>query len=135
MRLQPYVFFDGRCEQAVEFYKQAVGAEVEMLMHFRDAPDQSMVTPESKDKVMHCSLRIGESTLLVSDGRCTGQQDFKGFQLALTAKDDAEAKRLFDALSTGGTVQTPLAETFFASSFGTLTDKFGVGWIVLAERQ
>jgi len=129
MQIQPYLFFDGRCDEAIEFYRQAVGAKVEMLMRYKDSPAPATVHG-SEDKVMHASLQIGGSTVLASDGNCQGQPSFHGFALSLTAADDAEAKRLFEALAEGGQVQMPLAKTFFASSFGMLADRFGVGWMV-----
>jgi PhnB protein len=130
MQVQPYLFFDGRCEEAVEFYRRAVGAEVEMLMHFKDSPDPESCPAGAADKVMHMSLRIGDSTVLASDGRCTGQPSFQGFALSLTAADDAEAERLFAGLAEGGQVQQPLIKTFFASSFGMVADRFGVCWMI-----
>jgi len=135
MEVQPYLFFDGRCEEAIEFYRKAIGAELGMLMRFKDAPTEAC--PEgafpagSENKVMHAALRIGDTTVMASDGRNTGAPHFQGFALSLDAKDNAEAKRLFDALSDGGQVQMPLGQTFFASSFGMLADKFGVGWMVI----
>src|ERR1044071_2864593 len=101
-QLQPYLFFDGRCDEALEFYRKAPGAEVLMLMRFKESPDQTMVPPGSGDKVMHCSVRIGESVIMASDGRCTGKQKFDGFALSLTLKSEAEADRTFKALSEGG---------------------------------
>ena len=136
MYVQPYLFFDGRCEEAVEFYRRALGAEVTMLMRFKDSPDPDMCPENSRvsgDKVMHMSLRIGETTLLASDGRCLGQPNFQGFSLSLTAPDDAEAERLFAALGDGGQVQMPMTKTFFASRFGMLADRFGVSWMVLVK--
>src|ERR687892_1264889 len=111
MLVQPYLFFDGRCEEAVEFYKSALGAEVAMLMRFKDSPEPpapGMVPPGSGDKVMHTSFRIGDTTVMASDGRCQGQPSFAGFALSLTAPDDAGAERLFAALAEGGQVQMPL---------------------------
>lgn len=131
MNVQPYLSFEGRCDEAIEFYKKSIGAEVEMLMRFKEAPDQSMVSPGSADKVMHAALRAGDATLLMSDGRCTGNPNFHGIALALSVANDAEAERLFDALADGGKVNMPLAKTFFSSSFGMVADKFGVGWMVL----
>jgi PhnB protein len=130
MQIQPYLFFDGRCEEAIDSYSRTLGAEVTMLMRFKESPDQSMVTPESKDKVMHASLRIGDATVLASDGRCMGNPSFQGFALSVTAANEAEAKRLFAALGEGGQVQMPLAKTFFSPSFGMVADQFGVGWMV-----
>ncbi|HEY1935152.1 MAG TPA: VOC family protein [Acetobacteraceae bacterium] len=132
MQVEPYLFFDGRCEEAIAFYRSALGAEVKMLMRFKEAPDSGMVGPGSEDKVMHANLRIGDTSVLLSDGRCTGQPNFQGFSLTIGAADDAEADRLFVALSDGGTVTMPMAKTFFASRFGMLTDRFGVGWMVIA---
>ncbi len=129
MQIQPYLFFDGRCDEAVEFYQKAVGAKVNMLMRFKDSPDPAAVHGNA-DKVMHASVQIGDSMVLASDGRCRDQPSFQGFALSLTAADDAEAKRLFEALGEGGQVQVPLAKTFFASSFGMVADRFGVGWMV-----
>jgi PhnB protein len=137
MQVQPYLFFDGRCEEAIEFYRKALGAEVGMLMRFKDSPEpcpEGMVPPGAENKVMHAALRVGDTTVMASDGRCTGAPQFQGFSLSLDAKDDVDAKRLFDALSDGGQVQMPLGETFFASSFGMVADKFGVPWMVIAEK-
>ena len=132
MQVQPYLFFDGRCEEAIEFYGKAIGAEVGMLMRFKDCPEPCAegMTPDP-NKVMHASLKIGEATIMASDGRNTGKPNFQGFGLSLDAASDAEAKRLFDALSDGGQVQMPLGKTFFASSFGMVADKFGVLWMVI----
>jgi PhnB protein len=133
MQVQPYLFFDGRCEEAIEFYRRTLGAEVTMLMRFKDCPEpqqQGMVPPGAEDKVMHSSFQIGETTVLASDGRCLGQPSFQGFSLSLTAPSDAEAGRLFAALAEGGQVQMPLTKTFFASSFGMVADRFGVSWMV-----
>jgi len=130
MQVQPYLFFDGRCEEAIEFYRRAIGAEVTMLMRFKDAPEPGMSPPGGGDKVMHSSLRIGDTMVLASDGRCGGKPSFQGFSLSLTAADDAEADRLFGALADGGQVQMPLGKTFFSSRFGMVADRFGVGWMV-----
>jgi len=130
MQIQPYLFFDGRCEEAIEFYRRALGAEVTMLMRFKEAPDQSMNPPGSGEKVMHSSIRIGDSTILASDGHCQGKPSFQGFSLSLTARDVAEAERKFSALSEGGEVRMPLAKTFFSPSFGMVADRFGVSWMV-----
>lgn len=130
MQVQPYLFFNGRCEEAVEFYRRVLGAEVLALMHGKDSPDGHMVPPEGRDKVMHASFRIGQSTVLASDGRCQGQPNFQGFSLTLIVPNDAEAERLFAALGDGGQVQMPLAKTFFTSSFGMVADRFGVSWMI-----
>lgn len=128
VQIQPYLFYDGRCDEAIEFYRAAVGAEVTMLMRFKDSPEPA--SHGDPDKVMHASLRIGETTVLMSDGQCKGQLSFQGFALSLTAANDAEAERAFTALSDGGRVQMPLAKTFFSSKFGMLADRFGVLWMV-----
>ena len=132
MLVQPYLFFDGRAEEAVAFYRKTVGAEVTMLMRFKDSPDPSMSPPDSPNanKVMHMSLRIGDSTVLGSDGRCMGQANFQGFALSLTAANETEAAKLFAALGEGGQVQMPLTKTFFSPAFGMLADRFGVSWMV-----
>ncbi len=133
MLVQPYLFFDGKCEEAVEFYRRALGAEVEMMMRFRDCPEPAqpgMVPPGSENKVMHAALRIGDTMVLASDGRCLGQPEFRGFALSLTAANEAEADRLFAALADGGQVQMPLSKTFFSPRFGMVADRFGVVWMV-----
>ena len=140
MQVQTYLFFDGRCEEAIDFYRGALGAEVTMLMRFKDCPrarpgkpaqEGCAITPGTENKIMHASLRIGDATVLVSDGRCTGQTNFQGFALSLDAPSEAEAERLFAAVGSGGQVQMPLAKTFFAKSFGMVTDRFGVTWMVI----
>jgi PhnB protein len=130
MQIQPYLFFDGRCDEAIAFYRVALGAEVTILMRFKDSPDPAMAPPGGADKVMHAALRIGETTVLASDGRCQGQASFAGFALSLTAVDEAEAERLFAALGDGGEVRMPLTKTFFSPCFGMLDDRFGVAWMV-----
>lgn len=131
MLVQPYLNFDGRCEEALEFYKKAIGAKVGMLMHFRDAPDKSMITPGNENKVMHSQVQLGDSTVLMSDGRCTGKANFHGVALSISAKTEAEADKIFNGLAEGGQVQMPLGKTFFSPRFGMLADKFGVGWMVV----
>ena len=130
MQVQPYLFFDGRCDEAIEFYRSALGAEVTMLMRFKESPDPGMVAPGTEDKVMHASFRIGETTVLASDGRCQGAPSFQGFALSLTVPNEAEAERLFAALGDGGQVQMPLTKTFFSPRFGMVADRFGVSWMV-----
>lgn len=130
MQVMPYLFFNGRAEEAAEFYKKAVGAEVIALVRFEDSPDPAMVPPGNSDKVMHMALKIGKATVMGSDGDCGGKARFQGFSLSLTAPDEAEAERRFTALSDGGKVEMPLTETFFSPRFGMLTDRFGVGWMV-----
>ena len=132
MQVQPYLFFEGRCEEAVEFYRRALGAEVKMLMRFKDSPtpQDHALPPGEGEKVMHASLRIGDTELLVSDGRCLGRSVFQGFALSLTVANDAEADRAFHSLADGGQVQMPLTKTFFSSRFGMVADRFGVSWMV-----
>ena len=134
MRVQPYLFFDGRCGEALEFYQKAIGAEIGMLMRFKDSPDQSMVTPQNADKVMHAQFQIGDTTVMASDGRNTGAPNFQGFALSIIAPTEAEAERMFAALGEGGQVTMPLAKTFFSPRFGMLADRFGVNWMVLVAR-
>jgi PhnB protein len=131
--LQPYLFFDGRCEEAIEFYRRALGAEVEMLMRFKDNPEPQQsggCAPGSENKVMHASVRIGNNVIMASDGHCAGKPNFEGFSLSLTVTEVAEADRLFAALSDGGKVQMPLTKTFFSPKFGMVVDRFGVMWMV-----
>jgi PhnB protein len=131
MIVQPYLFFDGRCEEAVEFYHSTLGAEITMLMRFKDSPDPGMSPADSQDKVMHATFRIGETTVMASDGECGGKPVFEGFSLSLTVPDDGEADRLFAALAEGGRVQMPLTKTFFSSHFGMVVDRFGVAWMIV----
>ena len=133
MKVQPYVFFDGKCDEALEFYKRALGAKVTALMRWKEAPDKSMITPGQENKVMHSEFQVGETVILASDGRSTGNPSFQGFALTITADNDADAKRIFNALGDGGQVQMPLEKTFFASLFGMVADKFGVGWMVIVD--
>jgi PhnB protein len=134
MKVQPYLFFDGRCEEAIEFYKKTIGAEVLMLMRFRDSPDPpppGMIPPGSEDKVMHTSLRIGETEVMASDGRCMGKPSFQGVSLSLSVPSEAAADRLFNLLAEGGQVQMPIGRTFFSPRFGMVTDRFGVSWMIV----
>ena len=136
MYVQPYLFFDGRCEEAVEFYKKAIGAEVLMLMRNSDSPEPpppGMLPAGSEKKVMHVSFKVGDTTVMASDGRNGGHPEFKGFTLSITVADAAACQRMFDALGDGGQVQMPLAKTFWAPMFGMVADRFGVGWMVSAE--
>ncbi|HEY3909987.1 MAG TPA: VOC family protein [Stellaceae bacterium] len=136
MQVQSYLFFDGKCEEAIEFYRKAVGAEVEMLMRFKDCPEPppaGTFPPGSENKVMHASLRIGDTNVLASDSQCAGQPSFHGFGLALSVASEADADRVFAALAEGGQVQMPLGKTFFSPRFGMVADRFGVTWMVLVE--
>jgi len=134
MQVQPYLIFEGRCEEAIEFYKKALDAKVEVLMRFKDAPERPPAgecAPGSDDKVMHATLKIGEATVMASDGRMQGKPSFQGFSLSLDMKDREEAERRFRALAEGGQVQMPLGKTFFATVFGMVADRFGVSWMVI----
>ena len=136
MQIQPYLFFEGRCEEALDFYRRALGAKVEMLMRYKEAPDTpppGMLPAGSENKVMHSSVRIGDTVVNASDGHCGGKPSFQGFSLTVTARDEAEAKRFFGALSEGGNVTMPLGKTFFSPAFGMATDRFGVGWMVIVQ--
>ncbi len=137
MLIQSYLFFNGRCEEAIEFYRKALGAEVKMMMRFKEnpepmtegcGPDGGAIPGEN---IMHASFRIGETEVMASDGMGNGKPEFKGFSLSLTAASDAEAQRLFKALSDGGKVEMPMMKTFYASSFGMVADRFGVSWMVI----
>ena len=136
MYIESYLFFDGRCEAALEFYRKALGAEVTLLMRFKDCPerlDPAMVPAGSENKVMHASFRIGDTSVMASDGQCQGEPSFQGFSLSLTAADEAEADRYFAALADGGKVTMPLGKTFFSPRFGMLVDRFGVNWMVIVQ--
>lgn len=139
MQVQPYLFFDGRCEEALEFYRKTLGAEVKMMMRFKENPEPAAAvgcapgegSGPSGESIMHACFQIGDTEVMASDGMAAGKPEFKGFSLSLNAPSDAEAQRLFKALGEGGQVQMPLAKTFFASSFGMVADRFGVSWMVI----
>jgi len=133
MPVQPYLFFEGRCEEAIDFYRKALGAEPVLLMRYKDMPGPhrpGMVPPGSESKVMHASLRIGDSEIMASDGRCGGAPSFQGFALSITPRDEAQARRMFEALLDGGQVRMPLEKTFFSPCFGMVADRFGVTWMI-----
>jgi PhnB protein len=135
MQVQSYLMFNGRTEEALEFYKKAVGAKVEMVMRFKDAPE-GQCAPGSENNIMHSSFKIGDTVLMASDGMCSGENaEFKGISLTLNPKTEAECERLFNALAEGGKVFQPLIKTFFSPKFGVVTDKFGVNWMVLVDQQ
>lgn len=130
--IEPYLFFGGRCEEALEFYGKALGAKVEMLMRFKESPEPpqpGMVPPGFEDKVMHASFRIGDCVVMASDG-CGESKGFEGFSLSLNVASEGEARKAFGALSDGGQVTLPLGKTFWSPCFGMLTDRFGIGWMV-----
>ena len=133
MQVQPYLFFDGRCEEAIGFYQKALGAQVQMLMRYKDSPEPAQGKAPPADKVMHCSFRIGDTEVMASDGYAEGPPKFQGFSLSLTAKDEAQAERWFAALGDGGRVQQPLIKTFFSPRFGMVSDRFGVSWMVVVQ--
>ena len=132
MQVEPYLFFDGRCEEAIEFYKATLGAEVTMLARFKDAPssEPGMTPPGSENKVMHARFHLGDTAVLASDGQCLGNPSFKGFSLSLNAASEDDAAKMFTALSDGGQVQMPLTKTFFSPAFGMVANRFGVSWMV-----
>lgn len=134
MQVQAYLFFDGRCEEALEFYRGALGAKVTMLMRYKESPEApppGMVAPGAEDKVMHASFDVGDTTIMASDGKATGKPSFQGFSLTITVADEAEAERVFAAIGKGGQVQMPLGKTFFSRRFGMVADRFGVSWMVI----
>ena len=137
--IQPYLFFNGRCEEAVEFYRKTLGAEVEMMMRFEDSPEApppGAVEPGSENKVMHTSFRVGHTTVMASDGCCSdAKASFEGFSLSLTVPNESEADRVFAALAEGGTVKMPLSKTFWSPRFGMLADRFGIGWMISVPPQ
>jgi PhnB protein len=132
--IQAYLFFDGRCEEALAFYQRALGAELLMMMRFKESPEApppGAVPAGSENKVMHAALRIGDTTVMASDGRCQGKPSFQGFALSITVENEAQADRTFAALADGGQIGMPLGKTFFSPRFGMVTDRFGVSWMVL----
>ena len=133
MYIQSYLFFDGKCQEALDYYVSALGAKVEMAMKFKDSPappDQKMA-PVSGDNIMHASFRIGDTVVMASDGFGKGKPTFQGFALSLSVASDAEADRKFSALAKGGRIDAPLSKTFFSSNFGMVADRFGVPWMVI----
>ena len=132
MQVEPYLFFDGRCEEALELYKKAIGAEVTALIRFKDSPDPTMVHGGADpNKILHAVFRVGETTIMTSDGRNQGKPSFQGFALSIAVKTEAETKKLFNALAEGGRVEMPLGKTFFSPSFGMVVDRFGIMWMLL----
>ena len=133
MKVEPYLMFEGRTEEALQFYQQKLGAKVEAIIRFKENPEPKYNPPNSGEKVMHSLFRIGDAQIMASDGNCTGKPGFQVFALTLNAANAAEASQRFDALAEGGKVQMPISETFFAKSFGMVADRFGVNWMVIAE--
>jgi PhnB protein len=132
MTIQPYLFFEGKTEEAIEFYKKAIGASVDMMMRVKDMPpsENTMLPPGNEEKILHASFKVGDDLIMASDGMCSGKPKFDGFSISYTVQTDAEAEKAFAALLEGGKVTQPLIKTFFASKFGMLVDKFGVHWMV-----
>lgn len=133
MQIQPYLFFDGRCEEALMFYREVLGAEITMLMRFGESPDPAppgTLPPGAENKIMHAALRVGDSVILASDGHCGGEPSFAGMSLSLTLASQNQAEQVFEALSREGEVTLQLGKTFFSPSFGMLRDRFGVAWMV-----
>jgi PhnB protein len=131
--IEPYLFFNGRCEEAIEFYRKALGAEVEMMMRYKESPEPpppGTVPRGFEDKIMHSSFRIGQTTVMASDGCSAGKASFEGFSLGLHVSSDAEAHRAFSALADGGKIKMPLTKTFWSPRFGMLEDRFGIGWMI-----
>ena len=135
MNVQPYLSFEGRAQEAIDFYKSALGAKVEAVMLFKDAPPDMQANMPNKDKVMHSAFKVGDTTIMATDGQCSGKSQFSGITLTLNAASNGEAEKLFNALAHGGKVNMPMSETFFAHRFGMVADKFGVGWMVLNPKQ
>lgn len=137
LNVQTYLCFEGRCEEAIEFYRRALGAEVVMMLRFKDSPEPpqpGMCAPSSENKIMHAQLRIGGAVMMASDGRCSGKLNFAGFSMSASVADEAEAEKRFAALAEGGQIQMPLAKTFFSKSFGMVVDRFGVTWMVIVRQ-
>jgi PhnB protein len=131
--IQPYLFFNGRCDEALEFYRNALGAKVEFLMRYKESPEPpppGMVPPGFENKVMHTSFRVGQTTVMASDGCSAEKADFQGFCLSLAVANKAEAERAFTALADGGQVRMPLTKTFWSPCFGMVADRFGIGWMI-----
>lgn len=138
MQIQPYLFFEGRCEEALGFYRDKLGAEILMMMRQRENPEppaQSRTPPGSEDKIMHAALRIGDATIMASDGMCSGSPEFKGVSLTMNVPGEEEARRRFEALSEGGEIVMPLQRTFFSPAFGVVRDPFGVSWMILTAAE
>jgi PhnB protein len=135
--IQPYLFFEGRCEEAIEFYKKALGAEQQFLMRYKESPEPlpPSVPPGSENKILHAQICISQTTVLLSDGHCAGKPAFEGFFLSISVSTEAEVEWIFNALADGGQVRMPLTRTFFSARFGMVADRFGVGWMVLVQPQ
>jgi len=136
LTVQPYLFFNGRCEEALNFYRESIGADVQIVMRFSDSPEPPPgMKPGQENKVMHATCRVGATTFMASDGTCDGEPKFEGFCLSITVPNEAEADRLFNSLSQGGRVEMPLMQTFWSPKFGMVEDRFSVGWMVSVEHK
>jgi len=138
MQVQPYLFFEGRCEEALEFYKSALDAEVLTISRYKESPPQDrpgMVAPGFEEKIMHAGFRIGDTTMFASDGHNAGSITYKGFALSIEVQDAATVDRYFNALANGGTIQMPAGETFYAQRFGMVTDRFGILWMLITHKK
>jgi PhnB protein len=134
MLVQPYLFFDGKCEEALNYYKSKLGAKVDMMMRFKESPETASMQglpANSGEKIMHSAFHIGDTQLMASDGMCGGKPNFQGLSLSIAVDNDATAERMFNALKADGKAQMPMTETFFASRFGVVADKFGVSWMII----
>lgn len=136
-KLEPYLFYEGRCEEAIEFYHKAIGAETVMLFRFADSPEPAQADcqpPGSGNKIMHATIKVGETVLLVSDGRCSGKPNFQGMALSISVPAEADADRFFNALGDGGQVVMPLTKTFYSPRFGMVNDRFGLMWMIMVSQ-
>ena len=136
MVIQPYLFFEGRCEEALDFYSKALGAKIEMKMRYSESPEgcPKGMPAGSEKKIMHAAFKLGRDLIMASDGMNSGNPAFNGITLSISVDDEAGVKKYFDALAQGGKVVAPLTKTFFSPSFGMVADKFGVPWMVLVNK-
>ena len=133
MNLNPYLMFDGTCRAAFEFYADALGGTVTMMMTHADSPVQDQTPPEWRDRIMHARLTVGDIVLMGSDSPPGRHQAMQGFSVSLNVDCAADAERIFHALAEGGTVGMPMQQTFWAVKFGMAVDRFGTPWIVNCE--
>jgi PhnB protein len=134
MRVEPYLFFEGKAEEAINFYRKVVDAKDVQIMRYKDSPEPGHCPTADTNKIMHAAIHIGETLVMLSDGNCTGQPKFDGIALSLSVKTDADADRYFANLSEGANVILPITKTFFSSRFGMLKDKFGVMWMIIVMK-
>ncbi len=133
MQVRPYLFLGGRADEAIAFYEKALGGRLLQRLLYKDSPDNPTTNTAPAENVMHASLRIGDSTVLLSDGHGAEGARFQGFSLTLSVADDAEVDRRRAALSEGGSVMQAPTKTFFSPRFAMATDRFGVLWIILVD--